>query len=252
MRRTVLVSLFLLTGVLQACNRDLATALRAPKPSAEAVKLLASNIAFVSTRDGHQEIYVMDADGSGATRLTFAAPRFSNFSPSWSPDGQRIAFTSDRDRGFEVFVMAPDGSAQTRVTDLMGSFDGADEATWSPDAGRIACTSFRFDRIAVDGVDQIYVMNADGSGQTALTAPPGGNLEPSWSPGGCQIAFTSTRDGHRAIYVMNADGSTQTRLTSSPAEDFSPAWSPALDAGPSSEGALHSEACHSEGRGQGG
>src|SRR5205823_1756065 len=45
---------------------------------------LASKIAFVSTRDGHQEIYVMDADGSGATRLTFAAPRFSNFSPNWS------------------------------------------------------------------------------------------------------------------------------------------------------------------------
>jgi len=95
-------------------------------------------------------------------------------------------------------------------------------------------------------------MNADGSGQTALTAPPGGNLQPSWSPGGCQIAFTSTRDGHRAIYVMNADGSTQTRLTSTPAEDFSPAWSPALDAGPSHEGALHSEACHSAGHGQGG
>ena len=84
MRPTVLVSLFLLTGVLQACNRDLATALRAPKPSAEAVKLLESRIVFVSTRDGHQEIYVMDADGSGATRLTFAAPRFSNFSPNWS------------------------------------------------------------------------------------------------------------------------------------------------------------------------
>jgi len=156
MRPTVLVSLFLLTGVLQACNRDLATALRAPKPSAEAVKLLESRIAFVSTRDGHQEIYVMDADGSGATRLTFAAPRFSNFSPNWSPDRQRIAFTSDRDRGYELFVMAPDGSAQTRVTDLISSFDGADEATWSPDAGRRAVRdgTRRIRADAGDGPDQ--------------------------------------------------------------------------------------------------
>src|SRR2546430_15618034 len=114
MRPTALVSLFLLTGVLQACNRDLATALRAPKPSAEAVKLLESKIAVVSTRDGHQEIYVMDADGSGATRLTFAAPRFSHFSPDWSPDRQRIAFTRDRDRGYEPFGMGPGRSALTR------------------------------------------------------------------------------------------------------------------------------------------
>ena len=149
--------------------------------------------------------------------------------------------------GAQIFVMAADGSAETQLTSGSSGVLADGDPAWSPDGRRIA-----FTRETSDGVDQIYVMNADGSGQTALTAAPGANLQPSWSPGGCQIAFTSTRDGHRAIYVMNADGSTQTRLTSSSAEDFSPAWSPALDAGPSSEGALHSEACHSEGRGQGG
>jgi len=45
-------------------------------------------IAFVSDRDGSQEIYVMNADGSNASRLTDAG----GIQPTWSPDGARIAF----------------------------------------------------------------------------------------------------------------------------------------------------------------
>src|SRR5215211_1632578 len=48
-------------------------------------------IAFVSLRDGNDEIYVMNADGSGQTRLTDDPA--NNLSPSWSPDGERIAFS---------------------------------------------------------------------------------------------------------------------------------------------------------------
>src|SRR5437764_13900736 len=98
----------------------------------------------------------------------------------------------------------------------------------------------------------MYVLDASWSGHSPPRLPPAEILPFPTRRSSDLIAFVSTRDGHRAIYVMNADGSTQTRLTSSSAEDFSPAWSPALDAGPSREGALHSEACHSEGRGQGG
>lgn len=71
----------------------------------------------------------------------------------------------------------------------------------------------------------IYVMNADGSGQTSLTAG-GTDAFPTWSPDGSKIAFMSYRDGKPEIYVMNADGSGQTRLTNNPAEDMNPAWSP--------------------------
>lgn len=77
-----------------------------------------------------------------------------------------------------------------------------------------------------DGNSEIYVMNADGSNQTNLTANPAGDLWPRWSPDGQQIAFISTRDdGDSEIYVMNADGSAQTRLTSDPANDTKPSWS---------------------------
>jgi len=87
--------------------------------------------------------------------------------------------------------------------------------------GKIAFTSDR------DGNHEVYVMNADGSGQTRLTDNPAADALPAWSPDGSRIAFTSDRDGNPEVYVMNADGSGQTNLTSNPATDAFPAWSPA-------------------------
>ncbi|MFY9580726.1 MAG: hypothetical protein WAQ33_15540, partial [Gaiellaceae bacterium] len=73
----------------------------------------------------------------------------------------------------------------------------------------------------------VYVMNADGSGQTRLTTDPANDSDPAWSPDGSKIAFASLRDGNSEIYVMNADGTgAPTRITDDPAADAFPAWSP--------------------------
>jgi Tol biopolymer transport system component len=172
-------------------------------------------IAFLSGRDDNAEIYVMNADGSGQTRLTNNPAIDQN--PAWSPDGTRIAFISLSDGNMEIYVMNADGSGVTRLTDNP-DFDRS--PSWSPDGRRIAFMSLR------DGNGEIYVMNTDGSGQTNLTNNPDWDGVPSWSPYGTRIAFTSNRDGNYEIYVMNADGSGVTRLTDNPAVDASPAWSP--------------------------
>ncbi|MHB1377003.1 MAG: TolB family protein, partial [Candidatus Humimicrobiaceae bacterium] len=79
---------------------------------------------------------------------------------------------------------------------------------WSPDGKMI---SFQSDR---DGNGEIYVMNADGTGQINLTKDPAADDgEPFWSPDGKMIAFNSNRDGNWEIYVMNADASGKKRLT---------------------------------------
>lgn len=86
-----------------------------------------SRIAFTSDRDGGTGIYVMNADGSGPTRLTDSPA--GDFLPTWSADGSKIAFISSRDGNREVYVINADGSGQTNLT-KNPAYDVA--PTWSP------------------------------------------------------------------------------------------------------------------------
>src|SRR5262249_53356746 len=91
-------------------------------------------IAFTSSRDGHDEIYLMRADGTNPIPLP---PRDAdNWQPAWSPDGTRIAFYSTRDKNADVYVMAADGSGQTNLSRTPGTDEGS-RIAWSPDGGTI-------------------------------------------------------------------------------------------------------------------
>jgi Tol biopolymer transport system component len=181
-------------------------------------------IAFSSNRDGNFEIYVMNADGSGQTRLTDNTE--DDNSPSWSADGTKIAFASNRDGNFEIYVMNADGSDQTRLTDNSALDDAP---SWSPDGTKIAFA--RHGDVPNLQNREIYVMNADGSDQTRLTDNSALDDAPSWSPDGTKIAFHSSRaTGSPTIFVMNADGSNVTELRPNleVSHDFDqwPSWSP--------------------------
>ena len=197
-------------------------------------------IAFVSDRDSNadynSDIYIVNVDGSGLVRLT-DGPGFDRRYPSWSPDGRRIAFTSDRDGNEDIYTMNTDGSGLTRLTPFTVGFTDNPrvnyQLNWSPDGQRIAFTSkpavyeYSSDIYNLSTYNSyIYMVNADGSGLTRLTDSRGWDYEPSWSPDGRHIAFTSERDDNSSIYSINADGSDLTRLTDGQAPDSHPSWSP--------------------------
>jgi Tol biopolymer transport system component len=172
-------------------------------------------IAFRSTRDGNDEIYVMDADGRSQRRLTRNPDE--DRSPAWSPDGSRIVWASVRDFNLDLWSMRADGSGERRLTEGGGN----EYPTWSPHGSRIAFQSFR------DGPGgEIYVMSADGENERRLTRNPASDSFPAWSPDGRWILFASTRFGSSDLFVMRPDGSQVTRLTDDPANEAFPAWSP--------------------------
>ena len=92
-------------------------------------------------------------------------------------------------------------------------------ATFPGANGRIVFSSDR------DGAADIYVMGADGSGQTRLTDAVGDDQYPVWSADGTTIAFSSYREGNQTLFRMNADGSAQTRLLDATSNDEEPAFS---------------------------
>ena len=177
-----------------------------------------TKIAFETDRHGGGfEIYVINADGSGLTRLTVSdggETAFQNIEPVWSPDGSTIAFTSTRLGNAYIHLMAPDGTDVTQLTKIPGQ--GPD---WSPDGSRIV-----FYSLDVGGNFDIWV--TDGTQETRLTEDPAVDREPAWSPAGDQIVFVSDRDGNSEIYVMDVDGSNPVRLTNDPSADIEPSWSP--------------------------
>ena len=78
----------------------------------------------------------------------------------------------------------------------------------------------------IEANTDIYLINSDGTGTIRLTAEPGADINPAWSPDGRKIAFASDRAGNREIFVMNADGTDPVRLTDHPGADYAPAYSP--------------------------
>jgi Tol biopolymer transport system component len=182
------------------------------------VNAWASKAEYVSSSasDLPSDVYVMNADGSSQTRLT--NDRFSQWTPSWSPDGIKIAFNSNQSGTYQIYVMNADGSGLTQLThDKSDHWDPA----WSPDGTRIA-----FGATPGGGNFALYVMNADGGGLKQLTSNSDNDWGPAWSPDGTKVAFNARRNGSLQVYVMNADGSDQRQLTTGGKDNWGPAWSP--------------------------
>lgn len=170
--------------------------------------------------DNDLGIFTVNTDGSALTLLTDTNNGKNESEPVFSPDGSKIAYISDLEtfaniEQGQLSLMNADGANKINLTTEAGNL----QASFSPDGSRITFVSVRDDNVFDP---EIYVINADGTGETRLTDDSGLNFEPSFHPDGSQIIHARSSAGFQnfEIVVMNADGSGQTAITDSPGDPF--------------------------------
>jgi len=160
----------------------------------------------------------------------FTSTPEATFTPSPTPQGGgygQFAFASDRSGVPQIYIANGDGSSNPMV--ITNITDGACQPSWSPDGTQLVFTSPCNGPEDGFANSSLYIINADGKGQSPLLAEPGGDYDPAWSPDGTRIAFTSRRSGRPSIFVLDVATDTVTLLfesTGNFSEARSPAWSP--------------------------
>ena len=179
--------------------------------------LFNSKIAFISNRDGNDELYMMDYDGANQTRITFN--KVTDYMPAWSPDSKKIVYTSYRKGNADLYLLSLYEGNISAIATQGTNFS----ASFSPDGKKLAFCS------TMDGPAEIYVANADGTNIKRLTFNKAIDTAPTWSPTSREIAFTSDRGGSPQIYIMDAEGSNVRRVSFGGDYHDAPAWSPTGD-----------------------
>ncbi len=180
-----------------------------------------TQIAFISSRTGSKEVWVMDYDGSNQHPLT--SLRTISLMPRWSPDASRIAFTCYQPLNGVVNAQICMYSVDAGKVISFPRFRGTNSAaTWSPDGSQLMFSS------SMQGNPELYVTDINGSKPKRLTFSTGGSTSPTWNPKtGQSVVFVSDRGGIPKLYMMNADG-TNVNLLDLPDKGYviDPAWSP--------------------------
>jgi Tol biopolymer transport system component len=173
------------------------------------------------------DIYTIDPDGKNEVRLTMnpgANGEYAdNAAPRYNRDRSMIAFVSTKNNAkklYNIFFMdlATRKTAQITTGDL-----NITSVDWAPDDSRLV-----FSGVDEAGLQQVHVVNLDGTGFTRLTKGPSENVNPMWSPRGDLIAFVQFAPGaaYSQVWVMDPAGGNQRQLTTDDASHANPSWSP--------------------------
>jgi Tol biopolymer transport system component len=179
-----------------------------------------------SAAPGGSGIWVVPADGSGTPTDVIAEQGGMETPLRISPDGQQMAVTVLTSSGPQLAVLRVDDPQRRVLVDDLMINSGL---VWSPDSRQVA-----FIGQAADGIGQLYVVNADGTGRSQLSdhQPPDAvasgfvAAEPVCSPDGQQIAYTVVTT-QQEVYLASVDGSGTRNLSNDPQHaDTGPSWSP--------------------------
>ena len=179
------------------------------------IEYISKKIIFVSNKNGNEDIYSINLDGSELTQLTDYAGKDAY--PAPSPDGKKIAYTSDIKGYWQIMTMNRDGTDKVQITD-----DPARSGypTWSFDGRYI------FYEVRKDGDWEIYRVNSDGSNRKRLTFNAGSyDWHPFAHPFEYKVIYESGVGGHEDIFIMDHDGKNIEKISESDARKRVPSMS---------------------------
>lgn len=175
-----------------------------------------SRLAVSLSKDGHTQIYIVNADGSGLRRVSDGTGAAIDTEAQFSADGQSLYFVSDRSGGPQVYRMNVDGTEAKRIT-FAGSYNISPRI--SPDGATLAYISLR------DGNYQLYVMDL-ATGQEQRLSDSTDDLSPSFAPNGKYIIYATEAAGRKSLAVVSVDGRVKQRLSAQDGNVRQPAWGP--------------------------
>lgn len=166
--------------------------------------LKGTQMAFITDVAGRPDLFIQSLDSSGRmmgkARQLFSAPRATQASPTFSPDGKKIAFVSDKDGPPRLYLLDVADVKSTRKPhpQLLTKRNRENTSpSWSPDGRKLAYSA------KVDEIRQIWLYDFSTGEETPLTTGPENKENPSWAPDSFHLVYNTESEDHCDLYLID-------------------------------------------------
>lgn len=181
-------------------------------------------IAFISTRNGYGDLFVMNVDGTSQKSIlksrigrSLDVIHSEGHALSWSPDGEKIVFAGEKKEKDCLYII---NLKKNRLKRLRLPL----EVLKSP------CFSHQGDKITFvgmeGGINDLYSVDANGKNLERLTSDEFDDDYPVFSPDDKKIVYVSEREKQKDLFLLDVETLAITQLTSTPSDEMDPSWAP--------------------------